>query len=185
MKYGGVSFCVEYSKIINKCMETNTHLHTIGEAIITPLQKAGKTKGPPQNTRPLTLSNIKRKILSLITLRRIQQQVDNYTGPWQAAYKRGRSCGDLVWNQRMLTAVVMEKHWSFHKMGIDTSAVFDTIQRSTILKGGGQTFFRAVINSELGLPEVAPCMARTFGGVYGRRRRTGSEPHPAQIWSQK
>ena len=51
--------------------------------------------------------------------------------------------------------------------------------------GGGQTFFRAFINSELGLPEVAPCMARTFGGVSGHRRRTGSEPHPAQIWSQK
>ena len=27
------------------------------------------------------------------------------------------------------------------------------------LRGGGQTFFRAFINSELGLPEVAPCMA--------------------------
>ena len=35
--------------------------------------------------------------------------------------------------------------------------------------GGGQTFFRAFINSELGLPEVAPCMARTFGGVSGHR----------------
>ena len=33
----------------------------------------------------------------------------------------------------MLTAVVMERHWSFHKMGIDMSAAFDTIQRSTIL----------------------------------------------------
>ena len=54
-----------------------------------------------------------------------------------------------------------------------------------LVKGGGQTFFRAFINSELGLPEVAPCMARTFGGVSGHRRRTGSEPHPAQIWSQK
>ena len=53
------------------------------------------------------------------------------------------------------------------------------------LRGGGQTFFRAFINSELGLPEVAPCMARTFGGVSGHQRQTGSEPHPAQIWSQK
>ena len=51
--------------------------------------------------------------------------------------------------------------------------------------GGGQTFFRAFINSELGPPEVAPCMARTFGGVSGHRRQTGSEPRPAQIWSQK
>ena len=30
----------------------------------------------------------------------------------------------------------------------------DTVH--SILKGGGQTFFRAFINSELGLPEVAP-----------------------------
>ena len=42
------------------------------------------------------------------------------------------------------------------------------------VKGGGQTFFRAFINSELGLPEVAPCMARTFGGVSGHRRRTAN-----------
>ena len=41
-------------------------------------------------------------------------------------------------------------------------------------------FFRAFINSELGLPEVAPCMAQTFGGVSGHWRRTGSEPHPAK-----
>ena len=54
-------------------------------------------------------------ICPLITLRRIQQQVDNYTDPWQAAFKRGRSCGDLVWCQRVLLAVVMERHWSFHK----------------------------------------------------------------------
>ena len=53
------------------------------------------------------------------------------------------------------------------------------------LRGGGQTFFRAFINSELGPPEMAPCMAQTFGGVSGLRRRTGSEPLPAQIWSQK
>ena len=101
--------------------------------MITPLQKPNKPKGPIKNIRPLTLSNAARKILSLLTLRRIQKQVDNYTGPWQAAYKQGRSCGDLVWCQRMLTAVVMEKNWSFHKMGIDMSAAFDTIQRSTII----------------------------------------------------
>ena len=56
--------------------------------------------------------------------------------------------------------------------------------RSFLIKGGGgQTFFRAFINSELGLPEVAPCMARTFGGVYGHRRRTGSEIAISPRWS--
>jgi len=32
-----------------------------------------------------------------------------------------------------MIAVVMEKHWSFHRMGIDMSAAFDTIKRSTVL----------------------------------------------------
>ena len=133
LKYGGVGFYTAYSKIINNCFETNTHLKAVGEAVIAPLQKPKKPKGPLKNIRPLTLSNSARKMLSLLTLRRIQTQVDSYTGPWQSAYKQGRSCSDLVWCQRMLTAVVMEKRWSFHKMGIDMSAAFDTIQRSTIL----------------------------------------------------
>jgi hypothetical protein len=133
LKYGGESLHTTYSSIINNCFETNTHLHKVGEAIITPLQKPKKPKGPLQNIRPLTLSNAARKILSLVTLRRIQRQVDHYTGPWQAAYKQGRSCSDIVWCQRMLIAVVMNKQFCFHKMGIDMSSAFDTIKRSTIL----------------------------------------------------
>ena len=133
MKFGGNAFCEVYSTIINSCFETNTHLRAVGEAIITPLQKPRKPKGPLKNIRPLTLSNAARKILSLVTLRRIRRQVDYYTGPWQAAYKQGRSCSDLVWCQRMLIAVVKNKHFRFHKMGIDMSSAFDTIKRSTIL----------------------------------------------------
>ena len=133
LKYGGAAFHTEYSKLINSCFETNTHLRAVGEAVITPLQKPKKPKGPLKNIRPLTLSNSARKILSLITLRRIQHQVDQYTGPWQAAYKQGRSCSDLVWCQRMLVATVLNKPFSFHKMGIDMSAAFDTIKRGTIL----------------------------------------------------
>lgn len=133
LKYGGESLHKSYCSIINRCFETNSHLQSVGEATITPLQKPGKPKGPLKNIRPLTLSNAARKILSLITLRRIQHQVDQYTGPWQAAYKHGRSCGDLVWCQRMLIAVVLTKNYSFHKMGIGMSSAFDTIKRSTIL----------------------------------------------------
>ena len=57
--------------------------------------------------------------------------------------------------------------------------------RHALKGGGGANFFRAFINSELWPPEVAPCMVRTFGGVSGHRRRTGSKPRLAQIWSQK
>ena len=63
----------------------------------------------------------------------VEDKVDTYTGSWQCAYKRKRSCGDLVWCQRMLTSIVMEKKWSFHKLGLDMSSAFDTIRRQTIL----------------------------------------------------
>ena len=85
LKYGGEALHSTYSDIINRCFETNTHLDAVVEAVITPLQKPGKPKGPLKNIRPLTLSNAARKILSLIALRRIQRQVDNYTGHWSLA----------------------------------------------------------------------------------------------------
>ena len=52
---------------------------------------------------------------------------------WQCGYKRGRSCADIVWAQRMLIAVVMRKEWTYSSMGIDMSRAFDTIKRSTII----------------------------------------------------
>ena len=37
-----------------------------------------------------------------IILKRIQNKLDEYTGATQCAYKRGRSCGDIVWSVRMM-----------------------------------------------------------------------------------
>ncbi len=71
--------------------------------------------------------------MSTITLHRIRDKIDHFTGPYQSGFKRGRSCADIVWAQRMLVSVVMTKHWDFHKMGIDMSRAFDTIKRSKIL----------------------------------------------------
>ena len=104
----------------------------VGQCFITPLQKPNKPPGKEKSLRPLTLCNGARKLLSLITLFRIESKINLYTGPWQCAYKRNRSCGDLVWSQRILLSIVAEKDWSFHKMGLDMSSAFDTIRRQTI-----------------------------------------------------
>ena len=109
-------------------------IQSIGQGILTPLQKPGKPKGPLNSLRPLMLLNGSRKILSLITLARVSKKIDNFTGPWQAAYKNGRSCADIVWAQRKLISVVKNKEWEFSKMGIDMSSAFDTIKRKTILE---------------------------------------------------
>ena len=106
---------------------------SVGKGNITPLQKPKKPHGPASNIRPLTLSNCSRKLLSMITLKRIQSKLDDYTGPTQCAYKRGRSCGDIIWSQRILISVVLKKEWSYHRMSIDMSSAFDTINRQTVL----------------------------------------------------
>ena len=134
LKYAGHNFSVHFSSIANHCFETNTFIDSIGESILTPLQKPGKPAGPPKNLRPFNLLNGVRKILSIICAHRIQDTINHYTGPWQCGYKNSRSCADIVWSQRMLISVVLRKHHEFHKMGIDMSSAFDTIKRSTILR---------------------------------------------------
>ena len=133
IKYANRNVFQRYADCINTAFETNTNITSIGQGNITPLQKPKKPLGPVSNIRPLTLSNCSRKLLSMITLKRIQGKLDRYTGPTQSAYKRGRSCGDIVWSQRILTSVVLRKHWSYHRMSIDMSSAFDTISRETVL----------------------------------------------------
>lgn len=59
--------------------------------------------------------------------------MEDFTGPWQCAYKRARSCADIVWSQRILVSIVQRKKWEYNRMGIDMSSAFDTIRRTTIL----------------------------------------------------
>jgi hypothetical protein len=133
LKYACGSFYDLVAYQINRCFTEHIFLNSVGECYITPLQKPNKPPGDVKGLRPLTLCNGTRKLLSLITLRRIEGKVNQYTGPWQCAYKPKRSCADLVWCQRMLVSIVLEKKWSFHKMGLDMSSAFDTIRRQTIL----------------------------------------------------
>ena len=134
LKYAPTPFFDQYASLINRSFELHEHVPSFTEGFLTPLQKPGKPKGPLKSLRPLCLLNGSRKLLSLITLHRIQRQIAEYTGPWQNAYKAGHSCANIVWTQRILISVVKEKRWEFHKMGIDMSSAFDTIKRSVILE---------------------------------------------------
>ncbi len=133
IKYSNNTVFERYAQCLNAAFETNTVINSIGKGNITPLQKPKKPLGPVTSLRPLTLSNCSRKLLSMITLKRVQNKLDSYTGSTQNAYKRGRSCGDIIFSQRMLISVVLRKKWSYHRMSIDMSSAFDTIDRETIL----------------------------------------------------
>ena len=116
----------------------NTVPHGVVEytcrTILKALPKPKKTPGPPEHLRPIILLNRAYKLLSIITLKRIEKKIATFTRPCQAGLKKGRSCADAVWAQRMLASVVMKKYWELHKSGIDMSKAFDTIKRRNILE---------------------------------------------------
>ena len=122
-----------FTEAINDSFQTHQYINSIGEGIIIPIQKPGKPKGPMSSVRPITALNCSRKALTVVTLRRIEQNIDDYTMAWQGGYKHGRSYADIVWAQRMLISVVSRKRWSYYKMGLDMSRAFDTVKRDTII----------------------------------------------------
>ena len=134
LKNAGRRFVRYYTYAINKSITTGDRIEEIGQGNLIPLPKPNKESGPVSNLRPIILLNGVRKILSIVALRRVEAQIDNYTGPWQHGFKRGQSCADIVWCQKIMTSVVMKKQWRLHKMGIDMSKAFDTIKRDVVLK---------------------------------------------------
>jgi hypothetical protein len=68
-----------YASSIIKCFKENMVLDAVGQCYITPLKKPGKAPGDDKSLRPLTLGNGARKLLSIITLKRIEDKVDSYT----------------------------------------------------------------------------------------------------------
>ena len=74
----------------NHCDEINMR-----KLNLLPLQKPNKGIGPLKNRWLINLLNTSRKILSTITLNRIQKKVEQYLSAFQAAYWRKRSTGTL------------------------------------------------------------------------------------------
>ena len=79
-KYAGKQFTTIYTKILNKAFETGQKIDAIGEGILTPIPKPNKPAGPIENLRPIILLNGIRKILSTVTLKRIEHNIDQFTG---------------------------------------------------------------------------------------------------------
>ena len=132
LKYAAGILSEPFIEIINAIFEQHIALELLGKGILVALPKPGKPVRPLTSLRSIVLLNSVCKIVSIITLQRICPKVDAFTGANQSGFKQGRSCDDIVWAQRMLISVVLTCHWDFHKMGIDVSRAFDTINRKKI-----------------------------------------------------
>ena len=132
IKYGPETIDSYIANIINESFEKHEILDiNVGEII--PLPKPGKPKGPPKNLRPITLLNTIRKTLSTIVLERIRPLVEKYICHSQSGFRPNRSTADVAWTHKWLAAKTLQEKINITITGIDMSAAFDTIDRTTLL----------------------------------------------------
>lgn len=133
LKYGPPVLHRHLCRILNEifCGKGNKD---IGKGVIVPINKPGKARGVLNNFRPVTLLSSLRKLLSLITIKRIQKTTEEYLDPSQSAYRPNRSTTDIVWTFRWMLAKVQKFQIQLFVTGIDMSAAFDTINRAKLLE---------------------------------------------------
>ena len=87
LKFAEKQFFKQYAEIIIDALENHHQIDSIGQGILKALPKPKKTPRPPEHLRPIILLNGARKLLSIITLKRIEKKIDTFTGPCQAGFK--------------------------------------------------------------------------------------------------
>ena len=86
---------------------------------LTSTIKTKQKKGPLKTLRPINLLNLLNKILSVITLNRTQEKVEQYLSASQAVYRPKQSTGDIVWAHRFIIGKVQLYQDLVHITGID------------------------------------------------------------------
>ena len=131
-KYGGFELHSYLAEVYNELFATHTNVYHILEGLLIPLNKPGKTP-TVNNTRPITLLNMTRKIVSNILLDRIYHQLDEFISPGQSGFRRGRSTSDVVWTYRWLMGITQKYGINLKITGIYLSKAFDCIDRTELV----------------------------------------------------
>lgn len=132
LKYGAESLAPAMTKMYNDIFQQNSSIKALLSFIIIPLNKPGKAP-TANNTRPISLANMIRKVLSNITLKRLTKYLDSFVSLNQRAYQKDRSTADILWSYRWLNATVQKYQQVYEIMGIDLSKAFDCIDRTKLL----------------------------------------------------
>ena len=133
IKYAHSLMIEEITKMFNKTFYRAEMLE-IGNGSLILLPKPGKPPGPVAHLRPIVLLPALRKVLSLITLERIKDKVNEHLSHSQAGFRPCRSTADIVWTHRWLTARIEKYKEQYTILGIDMSSAFDTINRGKLIQ---------------------------------------------------
>ena len=134
IKYAPMTIHKEIANIFNITAETGDVPTAMIHGLLCPLQKPGKSKGPPENLRPIILLSILRKILTIALLDRTWKRLETKIPKSQAAYQRGRGTTEQVLALKLLIEkAIISSDYDVYILLLDMSKAFDTVNRKVLL----------------------------------------------------
>ena len=133
-KYGGTHITRIVTDIINGIFEKQCNVEAMLDGLLILLNKPNNKPKTADNTRPITLLNVVRKILSTITLFRIREATGEFVSIAQSGFRANRSTSDVLWCYRWMIAMTQKYKVVFRLIGIDMSKAFDSVNRTMLLE---------------------------------------------------
>ncbi|KAI5734809.1 hypothetical protein M8J77_010675 [Diaphorina citri] len=101
-------------------------------ALIHPIHKKGD-KSDPNNYRGISLLQVTYKIFSKALQNRLEKQVDEQIGEYQAGFRRGRSCVEQIANLKFILRHRKLRGQHTFVTFVDFKKAYDSIDRETLL----------------------------------------------------
>ena len=124
----------QIAKIYDITAETANHPAELTHGLLAPLQKPGKSRGPPANLRPIILLSNLRKILAACMMKRIEHKIDKEIPITQAAYRQKRSTTEHIFSTKtVIERTISAKNETVYLILLDMSKAFDSINRKVLI----------------------------------------------------
>lgn len=131
LKAGGAVIRKQLYGLITKIWTEEKTPDEWKEAIVVPIHKKGD-KQDCKNYRGISLLNSSYKVMSRITLRRLEEYTKCIIGDHQAGFVRGKSTSDQVF----IVKEALAKYWEFNRecycMFIDFGKAYDSLNRNKL-----------------------------------------------------
>ena len=133
IKYAPAEIHKYIADTLNRTFETGEPIEELQLGILTPLQKPGKKKGPPENIRPIILLSVIRKVFTICMIKRIWDRISDAIPTEQSAYQPGRGTTEHVFAVKMIAekAITSNDYTAFLLL-LDMSKAFDTVDRELL-----------------------------------------------------
>jgi hypothetical protein len=131
LQAGGEQLARQIHTLCNKAWVESTIPEEWGKSILVPIPKKGDLSNC-SNYRTISLINHTGKVLLIVLLNRLKNQLDPYLSEEQAGFRKDRSTVHQILTLRLLTEKAKRQDKKIYNCFIDFQKAFDTIKHKII-----------------------------------------------------